>query len=210
MLTLDLVTFDTRDWKVHTHEPTVRSWNVGGDALRFRLAAGPCLEITIEGWRARAERETTAQGGTWISFDEASVDGCLGFRGIFKFPAAKVGFPPDSLAVYIVGMIAVPLGDTHLLLNTEAVEKGTTGQREAAFALTQPRPSGEPQGLSRSEDFFDRVRLGLGRRLPSDVAEADALAPTHPLSRVRAYQRMLLLDLRLAPGLKALALPARI
>jgi hypothetical protein len=209
MLTLDLVVIDTTDWIVHELTPTDRSWFVGGDPHRFRLFGQRCLEDTVEGWRARAERETTAQGGTWLSFDEVSIDGCLAFQGIFKFPAAKAlpGFPTDALSVFIVGMIAVPLGDMHLRLNAEALERGTTGLREATFGVMRPKPIGEPTPPVDAEEFFDRVRASLSRALPSDAAEFDTIAPTHPLSRVRAHLRMLRSQLRLAPALKARARP---
>src|SRR4051812_14465123 len=124
MLTLDMVEIETTDWKTHASTPTDRSWFVGGDPFRFRIIDHPCPEGTVEGWRRRAAHETASQGGTWLSFDEVSVDGCIAFQGIFKFPAAKVvpGFPPDALAVFIVGLITVPLRDVHLMLNTEALE----------------------------------------------------------------------------------------
>lgn len=211
MLTLDLVAIDTTDWRPHERAPTDRSWLVAGDAFRFRLIDRPCPEDTVEGWRRRAEYETTSAGGTWLSFDEVSIDGCVAFQGIFKFPAAAVipGFPPGVLAVFIVGLITVPLGDAHLMLNTEALEHGTTGQREAVFGITQPRPTAEPGPLVTAEGLFDRIRDSLARALPSDAPEFDALAPTHPLSRVRVHQRRLREQLRLAPELKARARPAR-
>ena len=210
MLTLDLVEIDSTDWNPHQRTPTDRGWSVGGDGFRFLLIDKPCFEDTVEGWRRRAERETTAGGGTWLSFDEVSIDECVAFQGIFKYPAAKVipDFPPDALAVYIVGMIAVPLGNVHLRLNVEAIERGTTGSREAAFAITQPRPTGEPRSITGMEDFFSRVRASLACRLPSDAPEVDALAPTHPLSRVRVQLRMLGSQLRFAPELKAHARPS--
>jgi hypothetical protein len=209
MLTLDLVTIDTTGWRQDERTPTNRCWNVGGDAIRFHLMAGPCLEDTVEGWRQRAMRETAQQGGTWLSFDEIDIDGCVAFQGVFKFPAARVipQLASAGLAVYIVGLIAVPLGDVHLMLNTESLERGTTGQREAAYGVLQPKPTGEPQRVSSMEAFFDRVRDTLGTALPSDAPEFDALAPTHPLSRVRTHLRVLRSQLRFAPELRSRARP---
>lgn len=210
MFTLDLVALDTTGWREHERTPTNRSWFVGGDAVRFRLMAGPCVEDTVEGWRSRATRETAAQGGTWLSFDEVHIDGCVAFQGIFKFPAVRVipQLPRDTLAVYIVGLIAVPLGDVHLMLNTEALERGTTGSREAAHGVLQPKPAGEPVQLPGMDAFFDRVRASLGAVLPSDAPEFDALVPAHPLSRVRANQHLLRSQLRFAPELQSRAQPA--
>ncbi len=211
MLTLDLVEIDTTGWRSHERTPTDRSWFVGRDPFRFRLFDGPCLEDTVDGWRQRAARETAAQGGTWLAFDEIDIAGCVAFQGIFKFPAARVipQLPDRALAVFIVGLIAVPLGDMHLMLNTEALEHGETGTREALYLLMQPAPTGESTlGKIDMDAVFDRVRASLGVALPSDAPEVDALVPEHPLSRVRAHQRMLRSELRLAPELRSRARPA--
>ena len=47
------------------------------------------------------------------------------------------GFDPESLAVYIVGLIAVPLGELHLRIKAEALEHGTTGARCRCSTMPQ-------------------------------------------------------------------------
>ncbi len=209
MLTLDDVHLSTETWKPNENTPTHRSWWAAGDPVLFRLFASPSPEETEEGWRVRAARETADGGGIALSFDEVQIDGCRAFRGVFKVPAARCvpGIGKESLAVFIVGLIAVPLGASHLLINTEALEHGVTGSREAVYALTQPKPAPTAAiPVSRIDEVFARFGRALSTALPSDDARFDSLAPEHPLSRVRARQSQLIADLRFGEALRKLAL----
>ncbi|NUP07552.1 MAG: hypothetical protein HOW73_16005 [Polyangiaceae bacterium] len=144
-----------------------------------------------------------------LSFDEVRLDGCRAFRGIFKFPAIKcVPGWTNNLAVYIVGMIALPLGDSFIMINTEAVERGTTGAREAVVGVLQP-PAREPsdaRSTATMEEYFARVRDCLARQLPSDAEEFDRLLPHHPLSAVRRLQRHVLASAHVSPEMRGRAL----
>lgn len=212
--TLDALILDTTGWTPHVAGAFDRSWfDEGRNPIRARLLDGPAVETTIEGWRARGARETEANGGVVLAFDEVEVDGCRAFRGLFKYLAARCipDWSPKSLAVYIVGMITVPLGARCLIVNTEAVERGTTGLREAMYGMMHAAPLPEDAPIVRlnsMEEFFDRVREAAATVLPSDAEAFDALVETHPLSRVRRRQRWVLEHLRLGLELKALLLAA--
>lgn len=207
--TLDAVRIATDGWKPYSLDARDRAWfDPGGDPVRVRLFDRPSPETTIDGWRERGARETAAGGGAVVSFDEVELDGLPGFRGVFKYPAAGTvpGVDPGSLAVYAVGMIAVPLGGWHLQLNTEAIERGQTGTREALYGVLNPPPPSDepPRQLAGAGELFDRVRETLAMVLPSDAEEHDGLAPHHPLSRVRAMQRALIESIEIGAELRAL------
>jgi hypothetical protein len=212
--TLDGLLLDTTGWTTHSSTELDRNWfDENRNPIRARLLDAPSPETTIEGWRKRGAQETGASGGVVLSFDEVRLDGCLAFRGLFKFPATRCipDWPEKSLAVYIVGMIVVPLGARSLMINTEAVERGTTGAREAVYGVLQTRPTsssapGAPAKVGTMEDFFDRVRQTTAMVLRSDAEEFDALVELHPLSCVRRRQRWVLEHARLAPELKRSAL----
>ena len=209
MLTLDEVHLSTEAWKPNESTPTRRSWWASNDPVLFRILASPSPEVTEEGWRIRAARETAQGGGISLSFDEVRIHGCRAFRGVFKYPAARSvpGIGKESMAVFIVGLIALPLGASHLLINTEALEHGVTGAREAVYGLTQPKPApGAVTRVGGIDELFASIGRSLATTLPSDDARFDSLAPEHPLSRVRARQSQLIADLRFGEALRKLAL----
>lgn len=203
---LDGFTVDASTWTVNASTANDRSWyDENRNAVRLRLFDRPCPETTLEGWRSRGDRETAQGGGVVLSFDEVRLDSCPAFRGVFKFPA--IGCVPgwtNTLAVYIVGMIALPLGTHFIMINTEGVERGTTGAREAAFGVLHPPPSRhhESSKPGTMDDYFARVRECLATPLPSDAEEFDNLAPLHPLSCVRRLQRHVLTSARLSSEMK--------
>jgi hypothetical protein len=198
-LSLDSVSFDTQGWTPHVQQPAHRSWYTAErDAVLVRLMPHPSPEETVTGWRERATHETAINGGTWVDFEEDLVDRHRAFRGLFKFPAARLvpeAVGADSLAVYVVGLIVVPLREQHVLVHVEALERGTTGAREAAYGVTQPRPT---EIAADAGEPWDRFRAALSVKLPSDEERYDPLAPTHPLSRVRAHQRRILRSMKLS------------
>jgi hypothetical protein len=205
-LSLDDFTMDTSAWTVNTSTPLDRSWyDEHRNAVRVRFFDRPCPETTAEGWRSRGARETAEGGGVVLSFDEVRLDDCPAFRGVFKFPATKcVPGWTNTLSVYVVGMIALPLGCDFVMINTEALERDDTGTREAVFGVLQP-PSPQQADASKPgtmDDYFDRVRECLALQLPSDVEEFDDRVPWHPLSCVRRLQRHVLASARLSPEMK--------
>ncbi len=205
---LDDVVLCSEGWEVYAASDFDRSWfDSNRDPVRLRLFQRPCPETTLAGWRSRANAETRAGGGVVVSFDDVEVDGLPAFKAVFKYPASRTvpGTPSDSLAVYIVGMIVVPLGGWFLQVNIEALEHGDTGTREAIYGVTQPRPSSQaPAVVVTADEMFDRFRATLGQVLPSDAEEFDKLAPQHPLSRVRTRQRQVIDSLEIGPGLRSL------
>lgn len=207
LVTLDDVSIDARGWAAHESGPLDRSWyDAHGDPVRVRLFDQPCPERTVEGWWARARRECASAGGAVLSFDDVVVDGLPAFRGVFKYRAASIvrGVPEGSLAVYVVGMIAIPLGDWFVQVNTEAMEHGTTGAREAVHGvLHPPPPPTQPPEVVTGDELLARLRGNVASVLPSDAEEHDGLVPTHPLSRVRASQRHVLATTRIGPAARA-------
>jgi hypothetical protein len=209
LVTLDDVALDARGWKPHESKPFDRSWyDASGDPVRVRLFDQPCPESTVEGWWARARRECATAGGAVLSFDDAVVDGLPAFRGVLKYRAANIvrALPEGSLAVYVVGMITIPLGDHFVQINTEAIEHGATGAREAIYGvLHPPPPPTQPPEVVTGDELFARLRGNVARVLPSDAEEHDALVPAHPLSRVRASQRHVIATTRIGPAARQLA-----
>lgn len=205
--TLNDIALDTDGYEVYSTTDFDRSWfDPQRDPVRVRLFDRPCPETTLAGWRERANAETAAGGGAVVSFEETTVDGLPGFRAVFKYPAARCmpGMPPTNLSVYIVGMIVVPLGERYLQINTEALESGDTGSREAIYGLKHPPTKKLPPTLARSmDDVFDGFRATLGTVLPSDAEEFDELAPWHPLSRVRNRQRQIIGSIQIGAALRA-------
>lgn len=196
----------TSAWTVNTAKAADRSWfDENRNAVRVRLFNQPCPETTAEGWRARGARETAAGGGVVLSFDEVRLDDCPAFRGVFKFPAVNcVPGWTNTLSVYIVGMIALPLGDDFIMINTEALERETTGLREARVGVLQPPPPLAPGAAKTGtmEEYYARVRECLALQLPSDAETFDHLIPLHPLSCVRRLQHHVLTSARLSADLK--------
>ena len=202
-ISLDHLALQTEGWSLHASTDVDWSWyDQNGHLVRARMFERPCPESTLEGWRERARAETSQGGGALVSFDRTLLDGCVAFRGLFKYPAVRCvpGLPAGSLAVYAVGMIAVPLGKRFLQINTEAsrawrhrLARGDLRDHVSAAA----KPDRPPVRLEGQEALFNRFRECLALALPSDAEDFDTQVPTHPLSRVRATQRYILSTTRL-------------
>src|SRR5262249_39065934 len=116
----------------------------------------------------------------------------------------------ESLALYFVAILWLPFESWNAQLNIEAMERGTTGAREAAVLLLEPDrfPKADPNEavrVSSVDEMFARMRARPLAPLPSDDPKYDDAFPEHPLSQVRSRLSEILPTIRFHVEKKALA-----
>jgi hypothetical protein len=191
-VTLDDLGFDVNGWQL--------------DVVLLRLVDGaapyPYDFRQLEAARAFYAHMSASNGGAMLSVDFDRAAGVELMRGVFKYRSPE----PGSLAMYYVGVLALPFRTFHFQINVESVEHGTTGVREAMVAALSPRPqpTTPPVQVSSGEELFARMHASRSNLmvLPSDAESYDESFPDHPLSKVRALQRHVVRTLRASPGLQ--------
>ncbi|WP_165073071.1 hypothetical protein [Paludisphaera rhizosphaerae] len=130
-------------------------------------------------------RQCEANGGAMIAVEVIEVAGFETLGGVFKYRSPD----PNSLGIYYVAILWLPFRDCWFQVNIEAVERGTTGIREAAVMMLDrdawPTPEGEPELIPPGVDYTTFVRRKPIRSIPSDDPKYDEKFPDHPLSLVR-------------------------
>lgn len=190
---VDALTFDVAGSTLEETSETMRGWlSEAKVATKLRLFSEPIdwpFDLRDPGPAAAFYRAQCADnGGVMLSVDPIEIDGVEALRGLFKYRAPI----PRSLALYYVGIVWIPFERCSFQINVEAMERGTTGAREAAVMLLEgerwpKQPGGEAPILVKSaEEMFERMRATPLRKLPSDDERHDAAFADHPLSQVRA------------------------
>lgn len=167
--------------------------------LRFSGTVEWPFDLTdVEGARRFYGDQCASAGGVMLSMDVFEVEKIEVLRGIFKYRSPE----PQSLAMMFVGILWIPFTNMTYQLNVEALERGTTGIREATVMALDPEkfpdpsvlqrcpwpqaePDAEPVQVSSMEEMFQRMRESKLHQLPSDDRQFDDMYPQHPLSLVR-------------------------
>jgi len=192
-----------------------RHWqNVARDEMCIGTVTYPSTLTTadVDGVRERFRELLQPLRAALIDCDIVDYGGTPAIRTIAKYRPAK-GF-----AMTYVGALTVPVAPYIIELSIQAVERGTTGVREALVTseLIQTAGISELEQLARNiipiEWKFERYHPGSHADvsyLSSDDARYDEKYPDHPLSRVRRGMRRLERTFRVtvndpeAPGLCA-------
>ncbi|NEQ97361.1 MAG: hypothetical protein F6K30_11645 [Cyanothece sp. SIO2G6] len=198
--TLDSITFDTSDWKLREQSASHRMWMTDlRDAVLLRYFAEQPLYPydfrSLEAARRFYDAQSIENGGAMISVDFVKVDGIDVMKGLFKYHSPD----PRSMGMYYVGVLAMLYRDFSFQINTEALEVGETGAREAAVALTLNEKSPEekePVHVESMDELFTLMRSKQVCRISADNEEYDAAFPNHPLSKVRTLQSRILKSLK--------------
>ncbi len=203
MVNLDSLSFDLKDYKVHTKEADRILWfNSMGVANLMRFSQRPPdWPFDLRDFQGATKfygNQCAENKGVMLSMDILNVDKVEVLRGLFKYRAPKEG----SLAMMYVGILWIPFSNFNYQINVEALEHGVTGFREAAVAMLEPKDysnpkileetpwpeakSEEPIVVKSAEEMFERMSQASVRKLPSDDEQFDSKFPDHPLSLVRA------------------------
>lgn len=165
-------------WYTEKHDACGRLFLSGACSWEFDLTS-------LDGARDFYDRQSAENGGAMIEIGIEEVKGIEALSGIFKYRSPV----PDSLAMLYVGIFWFPFPKCIFQINFEAIERGTTGVREAAVYLIEKpnrnESNQEPVPVASMEEMFQKMREKKVVRLPSDDMKYDASFPEHPLSRVR-------------------------
>ena len=205
------LTFDVGDAGLRVRDTNRRAWVTDeGVAIQIEFFPDPPdwpFDLTeLEAARDYCGRECVAQGGVMLSLDPVAAAGAEALRGLFKYRAPV----PDSLGMYYVGILWVPFQSCCFRVSAEAVEQGTTGDRETAVASllgdAWPGPRDEPtRDEARGQEPIETLRAVPVRVLPSDDEEFDTGFPDHPLTLVRSTLAHILSTAKLDPAIRGSA-----
>lgn len=200
--TIDSVSFDTAGWDLREQSDAHRMWMTDThDAVLLRyFAERPTYTYdfrSIDAAREFYNAQSNENGGAMISATFVKAGGVDVMKGVFKYRSPE----PESTAKYYVGVLTMPYRDFSIQINTESLEVGPTGGREAAVAVIRndkPPDDQEPIRVESAEELFKLMRSSPVRRIPADDEEYDMLFPHHALSKVRALQTRILESLEVA------------
>ena len=192
----DTLSFNTTGWVLSQESAEHRAWMTPqNDAVVCRLCKlkppipfDPANPALLSDYYEQQSRE---HGGAMISVDISTCRGLEYLRGVFKYRSPQ----PGSLALYYVGIIVFPFKQCSYQINTESLEVGMTGMREAAvMAIGDGPPIREqpPQLMDGGGEPYADLRSLPLQRIPADAPKYDAKFPNHPLSKVRRLQTHIL------------------
>jgi hypothetical protein len=186
------VRFDVASWYIKEQSDQKIVWfNRVPDMLLLEFAPHaldlPADLQDMAGMRAFIERMVRQNAGAVISVENVTCDELEGVKSIFKYrqtPSSR----RSPLGMAYLGLYIFPLAAMHYLLKVQCCEYGTTGLREAAVALLQPRPApGEYKKVSSMQELLSNLSQSEVRLTPADDEQYDTSFPNHPLSRLRGY-----------------------
>lgn len=191
---LDDVLLPDSAWEVHSRDEVSRAWfSEERVAVRLiRVPAAASTSLDVEEARQQYSAESGAHGGATIEVELVEAPAGRVLRSIHKYRSQK-----NPLAIHYVGVLLLSWPEVHFRLHTEALEKGTTGLREAAVMLKtklegESAPAQPPVAVESGEELMKLMGSSALRVLPSDEPRWDDVFPEHPLSRVRKRQRAIL------------------
>jgi hypothetical protein len=191
---LSHVRFHESTWELHEQAVDDRAWfTEKRDAARLRLFRHSPTNWSFDlrdadAARAFFENQANSFQGAMLELEVASIQGLEALVGVFKYRSPQAG----HLGKYYVGVTWLPFQHFLFQINFEALERGTTGLREATVAAItkwEPVVEAEPEIVTSAEDLFEKLRSGTIRRLPSDDRQFDEMFPEHPLTKVRDLQQ---------------------
>lgn len=190
------VRFDVTDWRIKEQSDRKIVWfNHIPDLLTLEFSPR-ALELPTDlrdmaGMRAFIERMVRQNHGAVVSVEHVFCDDLEGVKSIFKYrqtPSSR----RSALGVAYLGLYIFPLAGLHYRLKVQCYEYGTTGLREAAVALQQPRPAlNEYQTISSIQELLANLSQQKIQNTPADDEQYDTSFPEHPLSRLRGYLKHL-------------------
>ncbi len=191
--TINSISCGTTGWVINEESETHRMWMTNSrDAVLFRLFDNPPTFpydfSDVEAARKFYHAQSIDNGGVMLSVDFTCAGGIDVMKGVFKYRSPQ----PNSMGMYFVGILAFLFRDFAFQINTESLETGTTGAREAAISLIlneKPAENRESIPVNSMEEMFEMMRNRPLSKTPADREEYDASFPNHPLSKVRAIQQ---------------------
>jgi len=202
MPNIDSVSFDLSDCELIEHSDMHRMWvNKAGIYQNLRVSQQPpAWPFDLRDYSAASDyyfRQCAENKGVMLEMEVIQIGELEALRGLFKYrsPVQK------SLAMMFVHIIWIPFKNWTIQINIEALERGTTGMREAAVMMIEgdkwPKPSLEdpPIEINGTEEMFEKMRSHPLRVLPSDDAKYDKTFVNHPLSMVRNRMTQILSSL---------------
>ena len=186
------VRFDVANWHIKEQSDQKIIWfNHVPDLLILEFS--PCaLNLPADlqnmaGMRAFIKRMVRQNAGAVISVEDVICDELEGVKSIFKYRQTPSSRRSPLGTVYL-GLYIFPLATMHYLLKVQCCEYGTTGLRETAVALQQPRPAhGEYKSVFSMQELLGDLNQREAQYLPADDEQYDTSFPNHPLSRLRGY-----------------------
>jgi hypothetical protein len=193
---LSTISCDSHGWRIGDESPSHRTWvTPEASCVNFQfIDSAPTFPFDLtELAKARAfyDNQSTELGGVMISVDVGESKKIEYLKGVFKYRSPE----PGSMAMYYVGIIVLPFKSFMYQINTEALEVGASGMREASvMALGDGPPASDepPEIVTNMEEFFAKSRAAKLRRIPADDTKYDDSFPNHPLSQVRRLQSHLI------------------
>jgi hypothetical protein len=204
VININSLSFDLTDCDLLEDGPSQKFW-LSKEGVCYGLqyhAATPAWEFDLTNAdvpRAFFKQQCADNGGAMLSMDTTSLDGMEVLRGLFKYRSIEA----NSMGMMFVGIIWIPFSNYMYQLNIEALERGTTGFREAAIALIHPemrsrdQEEQEPIQVESAEEMFALMRKTPVRALLSDEERFDEKFPNHPLSLVRKRMKVVSDSLRM-------------
>jgi hypothetical protein len=125
---IDSIRFDLPGWKRTQRSSEAAKWrDAEGDVLKVRFAGQPAPFLAessdITSLRERYRREAAASAGAIVSVDALAIHGVPAVEVITKFERRP--------AYSYQGILALAFESSHCMFVIEALERGTTGVREA-------------------------------------------------------------------------------
>ncbi len=188
--------FDVTNWQIKEQSDQKIVWfNRVPDLLILEFSPHalelPTALRDMAGMRAFIEQMVQQNDGAVLSVENTFCDDLEGIKSIFKYrqtPSSR----RSSLGMVYIGLYIFPLAELHYLLKVQCCEYGTTGLREAAVAIQQPRPApGEYKMISSMQEFLAHLNQQEVQHTPADDERYDSSFPDHPLSRLRGYLKHL-------------------
>ncbi len=188
------VRFDVANWHIKEQSDQKIVWfNAVPDLLILEFSPHPVTLPTdlsdMAGMRAFVEDMVRQNTGSVVSVERVTCDELNAVKSISKY-RQTASSRRSPLGIVYLGLYIFPLAEFHYRIKVQCYEYGTTGLREAAVAIQQPRPAGaEYTAISSMQELLANLGPQQIRATPADDESYDTSFPNHPLSRLRRYLR---------------------
>jgi hypothetical protein len=188
------VRFDVANWRMKEQSDQKIVWfNAVPDLLILEFSPRPVNLPTdlrdVAGMREFVEAMVQQNAGAVVSVECLTCDELDAVKSISKY-RQTASSRRSPLGIVYLGLYIFPLAEFHYRIKVQCYEYGTTGLREAAVAIQQPRPAGSEYTLiSSMQELLASSGQQQVKTSPADDERYDESFPNHPLSRLRRYLR---------------------
>lgn len=186
------VRFDVANWRMKEQSDQKIVWfNAVPDLLILEFSPHPVNLPTdlrdMAGMREFVEAMVQQNAGAVVSVECVTCDELDAVKSISKYRQTASSKRSPLGTVYL-GLYIFPLAEFHYRIKVQCYEYGTTGLREAAIAIQQPRPAGtEYKVISSMQELLANSGQQQVEITLADDEKYDMSFPDHPLSRLRRY-----------------------